>query len=100
MPTNYFLLLLCCLAVFRGAEFVSLDDGPWFAMKYLRGSCKAHPAWCELLTCFYCCSAYIAMIATAWCVYFGFVSAIQSPLWWAATWGGAAFIFRVVRERE
>lgn len=98
--TSYLILLLMSLTVWRGSELLAFDAGPFRMFKALRGSCKGHPVLCELLTCPYCCSGHLSFFAAAWLFYFKQIELWQSPLWWFAIWGGAMFIFRVVRERE
>jgi hypothetical protein len=100
MPQNIFILLICSLAVFRLAEFVVADDGPFFIMRGIRKTCAGHPAWCKLLTCFYCVSAYWALLLTWLLQRVEATKPIGAIIWWAGIWGGAAFIFRIVRERK
>jgi len=96
----FFLLLICGFAVWRGAELVAFDNGPFRLFKHLRDSCKGHPVLCELLTCAYCVSGYLALIAASWIAYFRFIDPIQLPLWWFGIWGAAMAVMRAVRERE
>lgn len=95
----FLILFMSSLAVFRLAEFVSVDDGPFFVMKRIRSICKGHPQLCALLTCPYCVGSYVSIGAVIWLCSVHLIEAAHAPFWWAAIWGGQAVVLRTVRER-
>lgn len=100
MESNWFVLLLCCLGVFRCAEAVAVDAGPFHIFLLLRKACKNHPVLCEFITCVYCLSGWISMIAVAYLAWASIVPLGHVVIWWAGIWGGAMTIMRGVRARE
>lgn len=97
--SDFFHLLLASLAVFRASELVAQDNGPWHVFRRLR-ECSANPYWCELLSCFYCLSAWFAAWVTVVLWAAGIVPTALSVVWWLAIAGGAVAIMRLVRKRE
>lgn len=89
-----FELVLASFAVYRVADLVTRDNGPWHVFRRLR-ECSANPMWCELMSCFYCQSLWWAAAAVAILS----PSLRMAPLWWLAIAGGAVAIFQTVRPR-
>ncbi len=100
MQSNFFLFLLCSLAVWRCAEAVAVDNGPFHVFLALRKSCKGHPVLCEFITCMYCLSGWISIIVAAWLVWTGLIEMKYAAFWWGSMWGGAMAVHRVVRARD
>lgn len=100
MDNPFFILLACSLAVFRLAEAVSEDNGPFHVFKLLRESCRGHPILCEFVTCPYCLGGWLSILAVAMLVRLDLVALLHCVLWWAAIWGGQAAVLRSVRERK
>ncbi len=96
--SDFFYLLLASLAVFRASELVAVDNGPWHVFRKLR-ECSTNPYWCELLSCFYCLSAWFAAWAAVVLWAAGVIPSGLGMLWWLAIAGGAVSIFRSVRQR-
>ena len=95
----FFILLISSLAVWRCAEAIAIDNGPFHVFKFLRKTCSGHPILCEFMTCQYCQSAWWAMACVCMLWYNHFIAAADIVMWWAGIWGGAMAINRVVRER-
>lgn len=95
----FFILLISSLAVFRLAELVAVDAGPFLLFKRLRLACKGHPIWCEFVTCMYCLGSWISIFVVAGLITARLIQFEHCILWWAGIWGGQAAIMRTVRER-
>lgn len=94
------ILLMASLAVWRLSELVAIDNGPFHLFKRGRAALKNKPKLQELASCPYCGSSWITIGATAWLAWRGLIEAADSPFWWAAIWGGAMGVMRIVRKRE
>lgn len=90
-------LILACLAVFRAAEMIAVDDGPFdiFANIRILVGCydfnetgRAKTNLGRLLGCPYCVGVWLAFIAALIIAPFDF----HLPLYWFAIAGGQAFI--------
>ncbi len=96
----FFVLLLASLAVFRGAELVAVDNGPFHIFKWLRkAAAKRGPVIGELFSCQYCVGGHLAIWTTALLWWRGMIDPWLAPIWWLAIAGGAAAWLRAVRER-
>lgn len=96
--SDFFHLLLASLAVFRSAELIVTDNGPWACFRRLR-ECSTHPMWCELVSCQYCCGMHLSWMAALFLGVRGAMPWIDAPLWTLAIAGGAVAIMRFVRVR-
>lgn len=99
-PFLFFLFIAGSLAVFRAAEMWQLDSGPFNVFERIRRSTCHVPVLCEMLQCFYCCSTWGALLYTIWIWCFMDLPLWLAPVWWFSVTGGAALIYRTVRERE
>ena len=93
------ILIIASLAVFRLAELVTVDSGPWKMFERLR-KCSSHPMVCELVSCPYCCGLHISWMATLFIGMRGYIQWEDFFPWTMAIAGGAVAIMRLVRKRE
>ncbi len=91
-------LLLCCLAVYRLSELITVDNGPWHVFRRLR-TCSSHPMWCELMSCFYCQTMWWAALFAGMSASVGSIVLADGFLWWMAIAGGSVVIRQTVRPR-
>lgn len=96
-----FLFIVGCLAVFRGAELIVLDTGPWEIFKKLRNIFPEGSNLDNLLECYFCQSSYWAVGVTYLThLATGGFTWPQAILWWLGLWGGSVVIYRVVPCRK
>lgn len=99
IPWLLLLFVFGCLAVFRVSEMWLVDKGPLHIFSNIRrASCKI-PVICEMIKCFYCLATWAALLFTIWVWVFNDLPLWLAPVWWFAVTGGAAVIYRSVRER-
>lgn len=94
MSTDFYLLLLGVLGVFRVSHLLYGEDGPWDAFVKLR-QLAGEGFWGGLLDCFYCLSVWIAapfayLLGQGW---------EERLLLWPALSAGAIVIERLTSER-
>ena len=92
------ILLIASLGVFRLAELVTVDRGPWGMFERLR-QCSSHPMVCELVNCPYCCGLHLSWMAVVFLGLRGYVHWEDFFPWTMAIAGGAVAIMRLVRPR-
>ena len=100
MTNPFFILLVSSLAVFRLAELVAVDNGPFHISKKLRDLCRENPILSEFVNCPYCIGGWLSLAFTAMLYSNKCLPEVPPAIWWPAIWGGAAAILRTVRERQ
>ena len=90
-------LIVSSLAVFRVAELIAFDAGPFHMFKKWREIWKKHPYIQELFTCYYCVSGYVSagVVIILW-----LYDVDVNVLHWPGVWGGAVVIFRALPDRD
>lgn len=81
------MLLLVSLATWRISHALTKEKGPWGLLEHQRGKFGG------FLTCIYCASFWVAILATAPYYFAGLIAFWQWPLWVFAT-SGAAMMLR------
>ena len=93
---NWFVFTVAAFAVFRISELIVYDKiFAWFrelfsGVKFIN----------DLVTCFYCCSIWVALFDTLYAHYLGYVDWLHSFGYFVALSGAACVIYRAIRERK
>jgi hypothetical protein len=100
MTDRWLLLLLCCLAVYRGARMVAKEDGPFSLFTTLRNLRTADKDWIAVgIRCPLCIGFWLALpAALVYAVWAGDVW--LWPLYWLGIAGGAVFLRKFWLERD
>ncbi len=93
---NWFVFTVAALAVFRVSELIAFDK----IFKELRETLGFNPFMRDLLTCFFCCSEWVAFIATIYSYYLGYVDLRHFFGYWQGLSGAAVILYRSVKSRE
>jgi hypothetical protein len=97
----WLLLLLCCLAVYRGARMVAKEDGPFSLFTTLRNLRTDDKDWIAVgIRCPLCIGFWLALPAGAVYTVFTDLSPWLWPLYWFGIAGGAVFIRKFWLERD
>lgn len=89
---NWFALALGSLVTFRLALLVSKESGPLFVFRKLRRMPEPKSSLKEGLACLYCTSVWFAAPVTAYEYYLGWISPLETPLYWLAQSSLAIFM--------
>lgn len=98
--SDFFLLLISALAVFRLSELVAYDKGPFSIFKRIRDLFPQDSLIDEMLECIYCNGIWWSLLLTVFYTIVGAIKLWAAPIWWLGIAGGAITIFRVIRRRE
>ncbi len=98
--SEFFLLIISSLAVFRLSELVALDKGPFEIFKKIRDLFPPGSQIDQMLECRHCGGMWWSLLLTIFLSVIHAVPVWQFPLWWLGIAGGAVVIMRSVRERE
>lgn len=81
---KWFYFLLGGLATYRLARMISMESGPSFIFRRLRGipSQKKHPSVKEGLSCLCCTSFYIGAVMAVYFLLQGWATWPEVPLYW------------------
>jgi len=100
LPLLIFLFVVGSLAAFRATELWVIDRGPFRIFERIRDRSCGVPVLCEILTCYFCMSAWSSLLYTAWLWMFMALPVWLFPVWWFSVWGGAVLIYRVIPARK
>lgn len=98
--SDFFLLIISSLAVFRLSELVAYDKGPFAIFKRIRNFFPHGSQIDQMLECIYCNGIWWSLILVIFYVVVGLIKVWFLPLWWLGIAGGAIVVYRTIRERE
>lgn len=83
---KWFYFAIGALATYRLARMISMESGPSFIFRKLRGvpSQKKHPSVKEGLSCLCCTSVWVGMAVTGFYLCVGWVTLPESLIYWLA----------------
>lgn len=96
---NWLIFLISSLAVFRLAELIAYDSGPWDVFERFRNLLKPHPNLFGLVSCVYCLGVHFSAWITLILVSCGEVEVKYSLVYCFGLAGAAVAIGRIIRPR-
>jgi hypothetical protein len=98
--SNFFILIISSLAVFRLSELVAYDEGPFEIFKRIRNLFRHGSQIDKMLECIYCNGIWWSLLLTIFLSGIHVIEVWAFPLWWLGIAGGAIVVTRTVRERD
>lgn len=98
--SDFFLLIISALAVFRLSELVAYDEGPFELFKRIRNLFRHGSQIDRMLECIYCNGIWWSLVFTVFYAVLGIIKPWAAPVWWLGIAGGAVTIYRIIRQRE
>lgn len=98
--SNFFLLIISSLAVFRLSELVAYDEGPFEIFEKIRNLFPSGSMIDKMLECIYCNGIWWSLLLTIFLSVIHVIELWAFPLWWLGIAGGAIVVTRTIRERK